>query len=273
MTPFFNGWITRISGGVRPIIALASLPTARIERSCSRSATIEGSLTTMPSPWTNTSVFDVPRSIATSLENLRKNIRPLCPSRPCSRKDDPRRLRQQGSGGSRQPEGISTVCARSESGSARGGAHGVEELSSRERLVEKRGTGGPERLVRLFADGAGRDEDEPVADGGSAGRDLSQELEPVDAVQIEVRDDQIDPVAQVLAGFVGAGDGESCAARRLEMFEQDLLHRLIVLDDEDALALEVNRRAGPVVRRPAGAADRQIDRERRAVPRAAVGHD
>ena len=77
MTPFFNGWITRSSGGVRPIIALASLPTARIERSSSRIETIEGSLTTMPSPWTNTSVFDVPRSIATSLENLRKNIRPL----------------------------------------------------------------------------------------------------------------------------------------------------------------------------------------------------
>ena len=77
MTPFFNGWITRISGGVRPIIALASLPTARIERSSSRIETIEGSLTTMPSPWTNTSVFDVPRSIATSLENSRKNIRPL----------------------------------------------------------------------------------------------------------------------------------------------------------------------------------------------------
>src|SRR5438093_9140686 len=74
---------------------------------------------------------------------------------------------------------------RENTGSARGGAHGVEELSSGERLVEERGAGGAERFVRLFADGAGRDEDEPVADRGTAGRDLSQELEPVDAVQIE----------------------------------------------------------------------------------------
>src|SRR5262245_59675793 len=75
MTPFFSGWMTRISGGVRPIIALASLPTAWIEWSSPRIATIEGSLTMMPSPWTKTRVSDVPRSIATSLENLRKNIR------------------------------------------------------------------------------------------------------------------------------------------------------------------------------------------------------
>src|SRR3989442_8644887 len=190
MTPFFNGWITRISGGVRPIIALASLPTARIERSSSRIETIEGSLTTMPSPWTNTSVFDVPRSMATFLENLRKNIRPLS---AMFAKTRPRRLRQQGSGGSRQPGRNFCGLREVRSVSARGGAHGVEELSSRERLVEKRGAGGPERLVRLFAAGAGRDEDEPVADGGPAGRDLSQELEPVDAVQIEVRDDQIEP--------------------------------------------------------------------------------
>ena len=74
MTPSFSGWMTRISGGVRPIIAFASFPTARIEWSSSRIDTIEGSLTTMPSPGTNTKVFDVPRSIATSLENLRKNI-------------------------------------------------------------------------------------------------------------------------------------------------------------------------------------------------------
>jgi hypothetical protein len=62
MTPFFNGWITRIWGGVRPIIALASLPTARTEWSSSWIETIDGSLTTIPSPCTNTSVFDVPRS-------------------------------------------------------------------------------------------------------------------------------------------------------------------------------------------------------------------
>src|SRR5262249_18527686 len=174
MTPFFSGWMTRISGGVRPIIALASLPTARTEWSFSWMETIEGSLRTIPSPLTNTSVFDVPRSIARSRENLCMNIRPL--SKIVA-------ITQQISrvvGGPPQPEEISA------SRLARSGADGVQELEGRERLVEQSRPGGAEGSVGLFTHGTGGNEDEAVADRGTAGRrDLGQKLEPVDPVQVE----------------------------------------------------------------------------------------
>jgi len=56
--------------GVRPSIALASRPTASTEWSAWWIATIEGSLRTIPSPRTYTSVFAVPRSTAKSFENM-----------------------------------------------------------------------------------------------------------------------------------------------------------------------------------------------------------
>ena len=67
--------------------------------------TIEGSLTTMPSPLTNTNVFDVPRSIATSLENLCKNIGA---PRQYSRARDAAESANRVGGGPRQSEEIST---------------------------------------------------------------------------------------------------------------------------------------------------------------------
>src|SRR5262245_48077065 len=263
MTPSFNGWITRISGGVRPIIALASLPTARTEWSSSWIETIDGSLTTMPSPCTYTSVFDVPRSIATSLENRRSTVRPLSVGFAATRRC---RVRHQRSG-------PVAATGRNFCGSACGRADRVEELSAGERLVEERGAGVVQRLVGVFADRARGDEDEPVPDCRAAGRDLAQELEPVDPVEVEVRHHQVDPVAQMLARLVGARDGERRAARRLEVLEQDLLHRLVVLDDQDALAVEVHRRPGLGGRRAARAADGQIDRERRALAGPAVRGD
>src|SRR6267142_1730527 len=149
-------------------------------------------------------------------------------------------------------------------GSAHGGAHRVKELVTGERLVEERRPGVAERLVRLFADGAGRDEDESMADGGAAGRNLTQELEPVDPVLMEVRDHEVDAVAEVLARLIGAGHGEGRAAGGLEMLEQDLLHCLVVLHDEDALAVEIHRLPGFGERATGGAAHGQVDRERRA---------
>ena len=54
--------------GVRPSIAFASWPTASTEWSAWWIATIDGSLRTMPSPRTYTSVLAVPRSTARSFE-------------------------------------------------------------------------------------------------------------------------------------------------------------------------------------------------------------
>src|SRR5215831_7851822 len=284
ITPFFSGWMTRISGGVRPIIALASLPTARSEWSSSWIDTIEGSLRTMPSPLTNTRVFDVPRSIATSRENLCRNIRLLSaivartqqipPNSVVGRRDNRKKfsgacslaMRAAGRRGAGAPSFEAGLSTRSR-------ADGVEELGAGERLVEQGGSGGAEGFARRVADGSGRDEDEAVADRGAAGGDLSEQLEPVDAVQVEVGDHQVDPVPEVLAGLVGAGDGEGRAAGGLEVLEQNLLDRLIVLDDQDALAVQVDRPAGLVRGGPGGGADGQVDRERGALAWQAVGGD
>jgi hypothetical protein len=66
MTPSFNGRIATMCAGVRPIIRLASDPTARIAPLFVLIATTEGSLSTMPRPRTYTRVFAVPRSTAMS---------------------------------------------------------------------------------------------------------------------------------------------------------------------------------------------------------------
>src|ERR1700730_11282766 len=55
--------------GVRPSMSLASRPTATTSPLFLLMATMEGSLTTIPLPPENTSVFAVPKSIARSDEN------------------------------------------------------------------------------------------------------------------------------------------------------------------------------------------------------------
>src|SRR5262249_2603739 len=75
ITPSRSGRIAVIEPGVRPTIRLASAPIARMRREprVSRwTATTEGSLQMIPSPFTYTSVLAVPRSIARSLENQPK---------------------------------------------------------------------------------------------------------------------------------------------------------------------------------------------------------
>src|SRR5262245_8238662 len=256
MTPSFRGWTTRMWGGVRPSIALASLPTAMTERSVSSMATMDGSRRTTPSPRTNTRVFAVPRSIARSRENARKNITGSAKRVPGVR---------------RQPEEIS---ARRPGRSGRGGPYGFEELVARERLVEEAGPRAAERLVRLGPDRPGSDEDEAAGDGVPAGRGLVQEVEPVHAVEVEVGDHQVDAGAQLLARLVGAGDGEGRAAGGLEVLEQDLLHRLVVLHDEDPLAVEPDGLPAALRDCPGSARpDRQLDGEDRPVAGPALGRD
>src|SRR6202158_1950339 len=69
MTPSFIGLMATTLPGVRPSISFASRPTATTSPVALLMATIEGSLTTMPLPCANTSVFAVPRSMARSEEN------------------------------------------------------------------------------------------------------------------------------------------------------------------------------------------------------------
>ncbi len=67
ITPSFMGRTAMIPSGVRPSMRLASSPTP-LTRFVSRSmATTDGSLSTIPSPLTYTSVFAVPRSTAIAL--------------------------------------------------------------------------------------------------------------------------------------------------------------------------------------------------------------
>src|SRR5947207_13755739 len=73
------GLMATMLPGVRPSISLASLPTASTSLVFLLSATIEGSLTTMPLPRAYTRVLAVPRSIAKSLEKRLKSERRLCP--------------------------------------------------------------------------------------------------------------------------------------------------------------------------------------------------
>src|SRR3954469_20053014 len=66
MTPSRNGRIATMLPGVRPIMRLASVPTARMPLLLVLIATTEGSLSTIPRPRTYTSVLAVPRSTAMS---------------------------------------------------------------------------------------------------------------------------------------------------------------------------------------------------------------
>ena len=66
ITPSFMGRMATMFPGVRPTISLASLPTASTSPVVLLMATIEGSLTTIPLPRTETSVLAVPRSMARS---------------------------------------------------------------------------------------------------------------------------------------------------------------------------------------------------------------
>src|SRR5450755_3427719 len=68
MTPSFMGLMATMLPGVRPSISLASLPTASTSPVFLLSATMDGSLTTMPLPLAKTRVFAVPRSMARSDE-------------------------------------------------------------------------------------------------------------------------------------------------------------------------------------------------------------
>src|SRR5213593_4616200 len=176
------------------------------------------------------------------------------------------------------PESVAVETVEDQStcagGSAGGGAHRVQELVARERLVEERRPGVTERRVRFLADGTGRDEDESMTDGAAAGRDLAQEVEPVDTIEIEVGDHEVDAIAELLASLIGAGHGERRAARRLEVLEQDLLHRLIVLHDEDPHPVETKSpTAGLGERAAGGGAHGQVDRKRGAPARPTVRRD
>src|SRR5215203_6881552 len=84
ITPSFRGLIATILPGVRPSIRFAADPTATTLSVLASIATTEGSESTIPCPLTNTSVFAVPRSIATSRPNNPPNIRD-----PSSVSDDP----------------------------------------------------------------------------------------------------------------------------------------------------------------------------------------
>src|SRR5207248_3093344 len=66
MTPSFIGLMAVMLPGVRPSISFASVPTASMRPFTLLSATIDGSLRTMPLPRAYTHVLAVPRSMARS---------------------------------------------------------------------------------------------------------------------------------------------------------------------------------------------------------------
>ncbi len=72
MTPSFSGLMAWMWLGVRPIMRLASAPTASGRPSFTLTATTDGSLSTMPRPRTYTRVFAVPRSTAMSRPRIEK---------------------------------------------------------------------------------------------------------------------------------------------------------------------------------------------------------
>src|SRR4028119_617676 len=74
MTPSFSGLSATMLPGVRPSMRLALEPTATTCAVLLSMATTGGSESTMPWPLTNTSVFAVPRSIATSRPKSPPNI-------------------------------------------------------------------------------------------------------------------------------------------------------------------------------------------------------
>src|SRR4028118_245197 len=78
MTPSLSGLNAVSLPGVRPSMRLAPEPTSTTLSVLVSMATTDGSESTMPCPLTNTSVFAVPRSIATSRPKSPPNI--LVPS-------------------------------------------------------------------------------------------------------------------------------------------------------------------------------------------------
>jgi hypothetical protein len=66
ITPWRSGRVAEICAGVRPIIRWASPPTATTSSVRSSIATTDGSESTIPRPWTYTTVLAVPRSMAMS---------------------------------------------------------------------------------------------------------------------------------------------------------------------------------------------------------------
>src|SRR3989304_3969873 len=70
MTPSRIGRITWMAPGVRPSISRASWPTATMLLSRWATATTDGSLMTMPRPFTYTRQFAVPRSTPIRLPNM-----------------------------------------------------------------------------------------------------------------------------------------------------------------------------------------------------------
>src|SRR6476659_9085249 len=68
MTPSFIGLMATMLPGVRPSISFAPVPTASTRPVTLLTATIDGSLTTMPRPLAYTQVLAVPRSMAKSVE-------------------------------------------------------------------------------------------------------------------------------------------------------------------------------------------------------------
>src|SRR5215204_504523 len=75
ITPSLRGRMATMLPGVRPSIRFAADPTATTLSVLVSIATTEGSESTIPCPLTNTSVFAVPRSIATSRPKSPPNIR------------------------------------------------------------------------------------------------------------------------------------------------------------------------------------------------------
>jgi hypothetical protein len=79
ITPSFMGRTAITFSGVRPSIRLASSPTPLMRLVSRSSATTDGSFSTIPSPFTYTSVFAVPRSTAIAfagkIDCLRKGQR------------------------------------------------------------------------------------------------------------------------------------------------------------------------------------------------------
>ena len=76
MTPSLSGRMARSPSGVRPSIRFASSPIATTRPDASIAATV-GSSSTTPSPRARMSVFDVPRSIASSLDPRRRRRAPV----------------------------------------------------------------------------------------------------------------------------------------------------------------------------------------------------
>src|SRR5688572_5749624 len=84
MTPSFIGLMATMLPGVRPSISFAPVPTASTRPVTLLTATIDGSLTTMPRPLAYTQVLAVPRSMARSVDkNENSEPRPMC-AEPCS---------------------------------------------------------------------------------------------------------------------------------------------------------------------------------------------